>query len=103
MVAPLSGNQVVMHGPLARVVDQIVDDLAVNAALEEGIALGIVGIQVADDEDVGDVVVNQAALGVLAFGVRGVGQTLSEDVVAEGDGMRSVLPPFIGIRANEAL
>ena len=52
-VPPFRGDQVVVHGALARVVDQVVDHPALHAALEQRIALVVVRVQVADDQDVG--------------------------------------------------
>ena len=76
MLAPFLGNQVVVDGALAGIVDEIVDDGAVYAALEQRVALVVVRIEVAEDQDVGDVVVNQRALGMLAFGVRRIREAL---------------------------
>src|SRR5712675_825730 len=97
MLAPFRGDQVVVHSPLTRVVDEIVDDLAVHATLEEGAALGIVRVQVPNDENIGDVVVNQASLRMLTLGVRGIRESLGQDVVAERDGVGSMLTPLVRV------
>ena len=64
-VAPFERLQVVVHRARAGVVDEIVHDRAAHAALEQRAALEVVRVEVAVDQDVGDVVVDQRALGVL--------------------------------------
>ena len=102
LAAPLFGDQVVVHGARARVVDQVVDHHAAHAALEQRIALVVVRVEVADDQDVRGVVVDQRALGMLALGVRRVRQAFGDDVVAEGDAVRRAAAPFLRRLAGEA-
>ena len=40
---------------------------------------------------------------MLTLGMRGVGEPLGQDVVAERDGVRGVLPPLVGVRAMKRL
>ena len=75
-----------MDSALARIENVIVHKCTACAALEQGVALAVVRVQIADDEDAGDVVVHERALGVLArFAMRGMSQSLGDDVVAVGD------------------
>ena len=87
-VTPFLGDQVVVHGALARVVDQVVHDGALHAALEQRAALGVVRVQVADNQDLLDVVVDQRALRVFALDVGRIGQAVGDEVAAEGDPVR---------------
>ena len=73
MVAPLARPEVVVDGALARIEDDIVCKYAARAALEQGVALAVVRVQIADDDDAGDVVVHERTLGVVAgLAVRGM-------------------------------
>jgi hypothetical protein len=65
----------------AGVVDEVVHDRAVHAALEERMALDVVRPDVAIEEDVRDVVVHERALRVLALGMGGIGEALVGGVV----------------------
>ena len=73
-----------------------------HAAFEQWIAFVVVGIQIADDENVAGIVMNQRALGMLALGMRGVRQAFGDDVVAEGNAMRRALAPLRERLAGEA-
>ena len=86
-----------MHRARARVVDQVVDHHAAHAALEQRVALVVVRVEVADDQDVAGVVVDQRALRMLALRVGRVRQALGDDVVAEGDAMRRAFAPSSGV------
>ena len=68
--------------------------LLTGAALEQLVPLVVVGVQVADDQHLRRIVVDQRTLGMLALGVAGVRQALSDDVAAEGDAARRVPAPL---------
>jgi hypothetical protein len=95
MVQPLFGGQVVVDGARARIVDQVVDDHPVNAALEQRIALIVVGVEIADDQQARDIVVDQRALGMFALRMARIGQALGDDVVRKGDVVAGAGAPFL--------
>jgi hypothetical protein len=60
-LAPFVGDQVVVDGALARVVDQVVDKGHLGAALHQRVAFHVRRVQIAVQEDLFGVVVDQRA------------------------------------------
>src|SRR6185369_906715 len=104
MAAPLARPEVVVYRALARIENDIVYKYTTRTALEQGVALAVVRIQVAGDDDAGHVVVHERALGMLpGLAVRGMRQSFADDVVAVGDVVRGCRAPLVRRRAGEAL
>ena len=77
-----------MHGALAGVVNQIIDNLPAHVRLKQRTALKIVRVQVIHDQDFMHMIVNQAAFAVLAFSVAGIGQAFGQQITAECNAAR---------------
>jgi len=100
--APFEFLEVVLDGALARIVNEIVDDGAVHAALEERTALKIMRVEISIDQDIADIVMDQRPFGMFTLGVGRVGKPFRNQVVRKRDLVRRALAPFIRCFACEA-
>ena len=88
-----------MNCPVAWIVDVIIHDHTLCASFKKWIALHIACKQISYNGNFCGIVVDQRSFGMLTFGVTGMTQTFSNNIITKCDRMRSILPPFFQVIA----